>query len=122
VSQDQRGSVLVEIGWASCRRRATKEYPMSAYVIVQETVHDQAMFDTYRKDVPATIAAHDGKFLVRGGVLSVLEGEWKIPRIVVVEFPNRAAAEAWYNSREYQKLVPLRRNSTTGNFIVVDGI
>ena len=95
---------------------------MSAYVIVQETVHDQAMFDAYRKDVPATIAAHDGRFLVRGGVLSVLEGEWKIPRIVVVEFPNRVAAEAWYNSPEYQILIPLRRQSTTGNFIIVDGI
>jgi uncharacterized protein (DUF1330 family) len=95
---------------------------MSAYVIVQETVQDQEMFDSYRKDVPATIFAHGGRFLVRGGALTVLEGEWEMPRVVVVEFPSRAAAEAWYESPEYQKLVPLRRNSTTGNFVIVDGI
>ena len=95
---------------------------MSAYVIVQETVQDQAMFDTYRKNVPATIVAHGGRFLVRGGALTVLEGDWEMLGVVVVEFPSRAAAEAWYESPEYQKLVPLRRNSTAGNFVIVDGI
>lgn len=95
---------------------------MAAYVIVQESVHDQVMFDAYRKDVPGMIAAYGGKFLVRGGALTVLEGEWNLPRLVVIEFPNREAAEAWYHSPEYQKIIPLRLNSTTGNFVIVDGV
>jgi uncharacterized protein (DUF1330 family) len=94
---------------------------MAAYVIVQERITDQETFDAYRKDVPATIAAHGGRFLVRGGRLSVVEGEWPLPRLVVIEFPTRAAAEAWYRSAEYQKLLPLRLKSSTGNFIIVDG-
>lgn len=95
---------------------------MNAYVIVQETVHDQAMFAAYGKDVPAMIAAHGGRFLVRGGALTVVEGEWKHPRVVVIEFPSRDAAEAWYRSPEYQKVLPLRLKSATDNFVIVDGV
>lgn len=95
---------------------------MSAYVIVEETVHDQAVFDAYRKDVPAMVAAHGGKILVRGGEFTALEGEWMFPRIVVIEFPSRAAAEAWYHSPEYQEVLPLRLKSTNGNFAIVDGV
>ena len=94
---------------------------MSAYVVVQESVTDQAMFDAYRKDVPATIAAHGGRFIVRGGALTVVEGQWPLPRLVIIEFPSRAAAEGWYKSPAYQKLLTLRLKSSTGNFVIVDG-
>jgi uncharacterized protein (DUF1330 family) len=94
---------------------------MKAYVIVQERIDDQAMFDAYRKEVPATVAAHGGRFIVRGGAMTVVEGEARFPRLVVIEFPSRAAAEAWYASPAYQKLLPLRLNSSKGNFYIVDG-
>ena len=94
---------------------------MSAYVIVQERVTDEEMFAAYRKEVLPTITSHGGRFLVRGGALSVLEGEWPLPRLVVIEFPSRAAADAWYKSPEYQKLLPLRLKSSVGNLVIVDG-
>ena len=94
---------------------------MAAYVVVQEKVHDQATFDAYRKDVPATVAAHGGRFIVRGGALSVVEGAWPLPRLVIIEFPTRTAAEAWYRSPDYQKLLPLRLRSAEGNLVIVDG-
>lgn len=94
---------------------------MKAYVVVQETINDQALFDTYRKDVPATIEAFGGKFIVRGGALSVVEGTWPHPRLVIIEFPSRAAAEGWYRSPAYQKILPLRLKSATGALIIVDG-
>ena len=94
---------------------------MKAYVIAAEATKDEAVYATYRKEVPATIAAFGGKFVVRGGQLTTLEGEWPHPRLVVIEFPSRAAAEGWYRSPEYQKILPLRINSTVGNLIIVDG-
>ena len=94
---------------------------MKAYVIVQERVHDEKMFGEYRKDVMATINAHGGKFVVRGGAMTVVEGAWPMPRLVVIEFASRQAAEGWYNSPEYQKILPLRLKSAEGNFIIVDG-
>ena len=94
---------------------------MTAYVIVQETVTDEAGFAEYRAGVVSTLEAHGGRFLVRGGELTVVEGEWPHPRLVVIEFPSRAAAGAWYHSPDYQKLLPLRLRSAAGNLVIVDG-
>jgi uncharacterized protein (DUF1330 family) len=94
---------------------------MKAYVIAAETVNDQAMFDLYRKDVPGTLVPFGGNFIVRGGQLGALEGEWPHPRLVIIEFPSRADAEAWYGSDAYRKIISLRHKSSVGNLIIVDG-
>jgi uncharacterized protein (DUF1330 family) len=93
---------------------------MSAYVIAQLTVTDPQGFDAYRAAVPAIIEAHGGRFLVRGSSVSSLEGEVDRPRVIVLEFPDKTAAEAFYNSAEYQAILPLRQNSATGSVIVVE--
>lgn len=94
---------------------------MRAYAVAQVTVKDEMTFADYRKDVLATVTAQGGRFLVRGGAISVVEGEWPIPRLVRIEFQSRAAAENWYRSPEYQKLLPLRQSSSVTNLIIVDG-
>jgi uncharacterized protein (DUF1330 family) len=95
---------------------------MKAFVIAAETIKDEAMFASYRKEVPATLEAFGGKFITRGGDLQVLEGEWPHPRLVVIEFPSRAAAEGWYSSADYQKVISLRHRSSVGNLVIVDGV
>jgi uncharacterized protein (DUF1330 family) len=94
---------------------------MEAYVIAAGTIKDEAMFAEYRNKVVATATAFGGQFVVRGGNSTVLEGEWPHPRLVIIEFPTRAAAEGWYNSTEYKKIIALRLNSSAGNVIIVDG-
>ena len=79
------------------------------------------MFAEYRKAVPATIEAFGGKFIARGGSLTLLEGEWKHPRVVIIEFPSREAAEAWYASPEYRTIIGLRLDSTAGDLIIIEG-
>jgi uncharacterized protein (DUF1330 family) len=94
---------------------------MKAYVIAAETINDLAMFDLYRKEVPATLVPFGGQFVARGGNLRVLEGEWPHQRLVIIEFPSRAAAEDWYQSAAYQQIISLRHKSSVGNLILVDG-
>ena len=94
---------------------------MKAYVVAAETIKDEAMFAEYRKAVPATLEPFGGKFIVRGGHLKLLEGEWPQPRLVIIEFPSRAAAEGWSKSADYQKIISLRLKSTAGNVLIVDG-
>jgi uncharacterized protein (DUF1330 family) len=94
---------------------------MKAYVIAAETITDAAMFDEYRKLVPATLAPFAGQFIVRGGTMTALEGEWPHPRLVIIEFPSRAAAEGWYSSEAYRKAISLRHKSSVGNLVIVDG-
>jgi uncharacterized protein (DUF1330 family) len=93
---------------------------MKAFVVAAETVKDEAMFSEYRKAVPATLEAFGGKFIVRGGELKLLEGEWPHPRLVIIEFPSREAAEGWYRSPEYQKIIGLRHVSSGGNLVIVE--
>jgi len=95
---------------------------MKAYVIAAETVTDQATFEEYRRVVAATLEAFEGKFIVRGGEISVLEGQWPHPRLVVIEFPSRAAAEGWYASPAYQQIIELRLKSSVGNLVIADGM
>src|SRR5947209_3521257 len=95
---------------------------MKAYCIVYMTVDDPATFEDYRRQVVPTIEAYQGRFMVRGGAFATLEGEMPYQRIVVLEFPSRTAAEEWYRSPDYQRILPLRSQSARSQFIVVDGV
>jgi uncharacterized protein (DUF1330 family) len=92
-----------------------------AFVIAAETVTDEATFFEYRQAVPATLKPFGGKFVTRGGNLKLLEGEWPHPRLVIIEFPSREAAEGWYRSPSYQKIIGLRQNSSFGNLVIAEG-
>jgi uncharacterized protein (DUF1330 family) len=94
---------------------------MKAYVVALETIHDQAMFAEYAKGVAATLLPFEGRFVARGGKFTVLEGEWPQPRTVIIEFPSRDAAQGWYDSADYQKIIGLRHKSSSGNLVILDG-
>ena len=70
----------------------------------------------------ATFEPYGGKFLARGGKLTILEGEWPHQRTVILEFPSREKAEAWYQSPAYQRILPLRLKCMTSNFVLIDGV
>lgn len=95
---------------------------MAVYCIAYEKLDDPEMFETYRAQVMPTINAYGGRFVVRGGKFTVLEGEMPFERIAVLEFPTRKAAEDWYHSPEYQRILPYRRNAGKSLFIFVDGV
>jgi len=95
---------------------------MPAYFIVDIEVHDPATYDEYRKLVGATLAQYGGKFVVRGGKIEVLEGNWNPKRIVVLEFENVARARKWYDSEEYRVPKQMRMRASTGNIILVEGV
>jgi uncharacterized protein (DUF1330 family) len=94
---------------------------MAAYLIVQVDVTDPEAYAEYRKQVPATLAAYDGKFLVRGGAMRRLEGDWPYERVVVIEFPSVERALAWYDSPEYRAPKAMRHGASRANIVVVEG-
>ena len=94
---------------------------MSAYVIGDIEVTNPAVYEDYRKQVAATVQKYGGRFVVRGGAVEVLEGDWRPGRVVVLEFPDLAAARAWYGSAEYGPLVKLRQSASTGSLLMVEG-
>ncbi|HEY7366634.1 MAG TPA: DUF1330 domain-containing protein [Methylomirabilota bacterium] len=67
-------------------------------------------------------ARYGGKFLVRGGQVQTLEGDWKPKRIVVTEFPSIEQARRWYDSEEYRVLKALRLRTARGSVVLVEGV
>jgi len=95
---------------------------MAAYVIADVEVTDPAGYDEYRKGVPATIAAHGGRYLARGGAVQVLEGDWIPRRAVILEFPSLERARAWYDSPEYRPLREMRARASDSRLVIIDGV
>lgn len=90
---------------------------MSAYVVVHANILDQNKMQEYAGGAGPTVTAHGGKFLCRGPA-TALAGESAHQIMVVLEFPDRAAAERWYNSDEYQALIPTRREAMDAVFLL----
>ena len=95
---------------------------MPAYVIVDIDVTDPERYERYKAATPATLEAAGGRFLVRGGELTILEGDWQPSRLVVLEFENLAAAERWYESGAYQAAKELREGGARMRMVAVQGL
>jgi uncharacterized protein (DUF1330 family) len=95
---------------------------MPAYMIVDEDVFNPDGLGEYAKAAGPTIAKYNGKAIIRTTETEVLEGTWNPKRLVVVEFENKEAALRWYNSPEYQAIIPMRKKAANTNFLLVEGI
>ncbi|NIM51730.1 MAG: DUF1330 domain-containing protein [Gemmatimonadales bacterium] len=95
---------------------------MSAYVIVDVDVQDPVRYEDYRRIAAPTVMAHGGRYIVRGGAVERLEGEWEPGRIVVLEFPTVEQARAWWSSDDYAPGKTLRQETATTQMILVEGV
>lgn len=91
-----------------------------AYWVAHVTVTDPDAYAEYRAANAEAFAKYGAKFLVRGGHQDIREGDQR-PRTVVIEFPDRATAEACYDSPEYQRAKSLREAASQGDLVIVDG-
>src|SRR5690349_22276298 len=74
----------------------------------------------YLERIDATLAPFGGRFLVHGGHVDVVEGAWP-GHLIVIEFPDRARADAWYRSAGYQEIVTLRTDNSRSDVIIAEG-
>ena len=94
---------------------------MPAYLIVEVETTDEALMTEYRKHTPGAVAKFGGKFIVRGGKTRTLEGGWTPSRVVMIEFPDMAAAERFYDSADYKPVLDMRLRAGKSKAIIVDG-
>ena len=95
---------------------------MPAYLIADVDVTDPVGYADYTRDIVATVQAHGGRYLARGGRSAVLEGDWTPRRLVLIEFPSAEALRAWYESPEYAPLIALRQRTARARLIAVEGV
>ncbi len=90
-------------------------------MVLEISVKDSATYAKYVERAPATIEEYGGRYLVRGGDITSMEGGWNPERVVILEFPTLELLEKWYRSPEYQELALLRAAATESRSFVVEG-
>ncbi|WP_340694074.1 DUF1330 domain-containing protein [Hyphomonas sp.] len=94
---------------------------MTAYLILDFTILDMSAFRQYIDAVPAFIAKHGGRYIVRGVEPEVMEGDWKPERVVILEFPAAENARAFLDDPDFQDLIAVRKNATISKLILAEG-
>lgn len=101
---------------------------MTVYMVVEIEVTDPDGYARYQPAARAALAQLGGKgrVIIRGGrdgtgKTESLEGDWMPERFVVVEFPDKAAADGFYYSPQYQEVLKLRLQSSRSKAFFVEG-
>lgn len=75
----------------------------------------------YLQRIDATLKPQEGRFLIHGGEREPLEGAWT-GDLIVIGFPSRRQARAWYHSPAYQEIRPLRTDHSSAEVVLVAGV
>lgn len=96
---------------------------MSAYMIAQIRIDDPEIYQHYLAGFMEIFQRYGGEILVTSGAeTEVVEGDWVLPRTVVMRFPDRARALAWYQDPDYRALAAFRHRSAAANLVLVEGL
>lgn len=90
---------------------------MSAYITISFTPTDKEKLAEYGKSAPATLAKYGGEFLFKGAA-EVLSGDFPHKLVGLIRFPDQESARNWYNSEEYQALIPTRDKGMDNTFVL----
>ena len=95
---------------------------MSGYAIFKLNVNNPENYKEYVSKVKSVVEKFGGEYLVRGGEMNIIEGDWPNERNIVIKFPSREKAMEWYNSEEYKPIRQIRHDNAVSNSIIVEGI
>jgi uncharacterized protein (DUF1330 family) len=95
----------------------------ASYIVVESQITDPEAFKAYLAAAPDIVKSFGGEYLVRGGRMTVLEGDWQPPRLTVLRYPSFDAAQAMYDSPAYVHARSLREGTTACfNMVLVEGV
>ena len=94
---------------------------MSAYMIFDVRRGDREAMKPYSEKVMSTLEPFGGKIIAASDNIDVREGDWEFDRILIVEFPTMEAAQSWYDSPEYQEILPIRLKAYNDQMVIVEG-
>jgi uncharacterized protein (DUF1330 family) len=92
---------------------------VSAYIILNYAIEDHAAFTAYQAQAKQQVLSGILDFLVYEPKTEVLEGETVGHQTVIFRFPSAEQARQFYQSREYQAVLPQRLRSTSRHFAIL---
>lgn len=75
----------------------------------------------YLQRIDSTLKPFGGEFVIHGGPVDSLEGNWT-GDLIAIRFPDRDSAHAWYASPAYQAIKKLRTENSEGHVFIIDGV
>lgn len=94
---------------------------MTTYLVAHLSITNPELYTSYREQVVPIVHKYGGRYVVRAGATETLEGDWDVERLVMIEFPNRERALAFYNGDDYAPVRRLRQAASRGAFALVEG-
>ncbi len=94
---------------------------MPAYVIFEVEIRDAERWKEFSRQLKPLLASAGARYLVRGGVPKIHEGEWAPKRLSILEFPSRQALDNFYEGADYQRLIAIRQDFSSARFVSLDG-
>ena len=95
---------------------------MAGYAIIDTEITDKETYSEFIERVPALVKSYGGRFVVRGGAVEVVQGDWNPSRLVIIEFDSAEQALNWENSEEFAEFRELRNSASNSNVIVIEGV
>ena len=95
---------------------------MTVYVLAQISIHDRPRYDRYAAGFMPVLIQYGGRLLAADEGVERLEGVWQADKVVLIAFPDRAAADRWMTSPEYREISRDREAATEGPVLLVHGI
>ena len=96
---------------------------MATYLIVDTLLDKPAMYEEYKLKAKPLVEHYGGEYLARGGQLTLKETDlWSPTRMVLIRFPDAESANRFYNSAEYQAILPISRQAARRTMVMLEGI
>ena len=96
---------------------------MAAYLVVDTLLNDPDLYEQYKLKARPLAEMYGGEYLARGGQLTLKETDlWTPTRMVVIRFPSSEQANKFYDSKEYQDILGLSKQSAKRTVVVLEGI
>lgn len=92
---------------------------MPAYVVSMMSIHDPETYAKYTSRTPPIVKKYGGRFLTRGEAVTCVEGQDYDGRLVILEFPDKGAVEAWFADPDYQEAMAFRHAASTMNYLLL---
>jgi uncharacterized protein (DUF1330 family) len=102
--------------------QAQQAKPAPGYVVAEVEVNDTAAFAKYAAAVPGTLAPFNGKYVVRAGKITPVEGDAPKQRYIVIAFESVEKAKAWEDSPAYEAIKPMRHASAKSRIFIAEGV
>lgn len=106
---------------ANAAAAAGAEAPKKGYLLFRSVFPDPTALRPYGRAVLPLVAKFGGRFIVTADTPTAVEGRPDTRRVVIIEFPTLAAAQAFWTSAEYAEVKKLRDGIGEVDAILFEG-